>query len=842
MGTRLRNASAARRHMAAAWQVLPALALLLLWPSVARAQQDPAQDAQQDSQQEGINGKEYNVRQSVEIGERWTSIVGNGQVYDTFVNLQQGPRLLGFTTDMQSLDNKGGLFDRLFFSTFGYGGDPNDVSRLRIAKNKWYNFDAMIRRDQDAWDYSLMANPLNPVGTTAAPGGFVNGPPGYGPLATSTCTACVLVTSPHLMDTRRELGDYSLLLFPESAVRVRMGYSRNINSGPELSSLHLGTEQQLFEDVRTTVNTLRFGVDYRFAPRTNLSYDQTWNDYKGDTGATDKNQNPLFLLSNGTAVDLGASYNAAANQPCGATFLATGFVNPTCSAIINYLTHGRVRTSTPTEQLSFQSDYWKKIDITARATYTAGNADEYGYIESLFGRESRTNMTNELAKGTATGERVMATSDLGVTWNITDAWRFLDSFHYSNFHDPMQFASDTCAFFSPGMTTAVNVFTPTSPLPISCVAPGGAAAGMPAHNSSSEPDLAITLNGGFLKQEERTNLAEVDYQASWRFGARVGFRYRDRDIADNSFLDNNEFYFPGGAGGTAANFFNAARGDCAATAGVLPAGCTAFGTNGALMFVTPTVTLSPGSTNIHEYSGLFGIWAKPVRSWRISFDTELMSADNVFTRISPRQSQEYRVRSVWKPVSWFNLNGSIRDWEGRDNVYQINNKQHDRSYGLVAIFQPNEKYALELSYDYNDVYSTILVCYPGTPSPSGINKCVNVAGLIEATSVYKNRSSYGGFDFMWMPVRHLTTKLGGNFTGTSGSALFLNPNQEPGPLNSKWLSPKAEVDYAFTKRWMGKAYWNYYGYHEDFTDVPQDIYAPRNFHANLILLSAQYAF
>ena len=30
---------------------------------------------------------------------------------------------------------------------------------------------------------------------------------------------------------------------------------------------------------------------------------------------------------------------------------------------------------------------------------------------------------------------------------------------------------------------------------------------------------------------------------------------------------------------------------------------------------------------------------------KISFDTELMSADNSFTRISPRQTQEYRLRN-----------------------------------------------------------------------------------------------------------------------------------------------------------------------------------------------------
>ena len=240
MGNTLSKASARARRGSAPGLALLSLGLLLVWPLAAYAQQDP----QQDGELEGINGKEYNVKQSIELGERWTSITGNTDVYDTFVNLQQGPRLLGFTTEMQSLDNHGGLFDRLYVNAFGYGGDPNDVSRVRIAKNKWYNFDAMIRRDQNAWDYSLDANPLNP--TT----GFANGPAGYGPLATSTCTACVLTTSPHLLDTRRYLSDYKLLLFPESKVRIRMGYSRNINNGPELSSYHLGTEQSLLESVR----------------------------------------------------------------------------------------------------------------------------------------------------------------------------------------------------------------------------------------------------------------------------------------------------------------------------------------------------------------------------------------------------------------------------------------------------------------------------------------------------------------------------------------------------------------------------------------------------------------
>src|SRR6202140_4045452 len=317
--------------------------------------------AQQEEVQKGIDQGKYNIKQSIEFGGRFTSLGGDFQAYDTFVNLQQGPRLLDFTTEMRSLDHHATLFDRLYFSNFGYGGDPNNVSRLRVSKNRWYSLDAMFWKDQNFWDYSLQANPLNP--TTP----FTNGPAGYGPPA---CTSCVLGVSPHLFNTRRKLGDYSLLVLPDSKIRFRLGYSRNPVEGPGLSSIHEGTEQILLENYKTTVNTYRLGVDFRLLPRTNISYDQIWNYYKGDTGITDPFPNPLFHLSNGTPVDLGWSLNAGASQPCGNTFggapPGSGNVNPLCSAAFNYSNQRRTRTNTPTEQLTMQSNYWKDLDLWGR--------------------------------------------------------------------------------------------------------------------------------------------------------------------------------------------------------------------------------------------------------------------------------------------------------------------------------------------------------------------------------------------------------------------------------------------------------------------------------------------
>ena len=124
----------------------PSALKFLLMAAALLASLPPAGRAQQEEEQKGIDQGNYNIKQSIEFGGRLTTLSGDFQAYNTFVNLQQAPRLLGFTTEMRSLNHHGTLFDRLYFSNFGYGGDPYDVSRLRMSKNKWYNFDALFRK------------------------------------------------------------------------------------------------------------------------------------------------------------------------------------------------------------------------------------------------------------------------------------------------------------------------------------------------------------------------------------------------------------------------------------------------------------------------------------------------------------------------------------------------------------------------------------------------------------------------------------------------------------------------------------------------------------------------
>src|SRR5271154_6454976 len=137
--------------------------MALLLSPVVRAQDDA-------SELKGIDSGDYNIHQSIEFGYRASEINGNLDTYDTFENLGSGVRLFDYTLEMRSIDHNGLLFDNLSFSNFGYGGDPNDVSRLSMDKNKWYDFRVLFRRDKNFWDYNLPANPLNPTPSTPTVG------------------------------------------------------------------------------------------------------------------------------------------------------------------------------------------------------------------------------------------------------------------------------------------------------------------------------------------------------------------------------------------------------------------------------------------------------------------------------------------------------------------------------------------------------------------------------------------------------------------------------------------------------------------------------------------------
>jgi hypothetical protein len=710
--------------------------------------------AQEAETTQGVNRGDYNIQQSIELGYRFSDFTGNTAVYDTFVNLNQGPRLFNQSLQMHSLDHSGYLFDDLFMNSYGYGGDPNDVTRLGISKNKWYDFNATFRRDRNLWNYDLLANPLNPG--TSNP-------------------ADPLTFSPHLMQMTRRMSDYNLTILPQSKVRFRLGYNHNIDEGPSLSSFHSGTDVPLFQNWSTTQNNYHFGVDIKLLPKTNVSYDQFLQYYKGDTSYLDGALNgpfgglfPGYQLADGTPVDLGLIYDTAGRSPCAKPLSAPGTNPPTvasnCNATLAYNRSQIARVKDPVEQLSFQSNPIKQLDFAGRVSYSSSNSNVPDYYEFWNGLESRTGDQQFTTTGSASGKRISATADFDTTVFVTNKFRVQDEFHFSNYRIPGLFTNTTTTY-------------------------AGGVLGGPLAN----PAVAAATSSRFLGQNVRVNTIQFLYDFNQRLGMRLGYRHRFRDIPA----------------------FDAENG------------------------AAPTTD----DTKIKEDSALLGFWARPTDQLRLTYDMEINYADRSYTRVSPRQSQHYKFRTQYKPSQMVHVSATANIYQGLDDVFSIDHRDHNWSFGLDTAIVPNDRWSLDFGYDFNDVFSQTDICFfLSGVSPVSTTACPNPTGSneLEALSTYKNKTNYGFMDLMFQPVKRVRLNAGYMITATTGNTVILNPNSPAGPLQYNYHTPYASVKVDLQKGFAWKAGWNFYDYNEK--DEPIDLTGPRAFRGNNLALSLIYSF
>jgi len=754
---------------------------------------------------EGDSAGPYLIKQSAEFGGRISDFTGNTGTWDSFVNLGTGPRLLEYTLDIHSPTHTGWLFDDLLFSNFGYGGDPNDVSRIRAMKGKIYSFDASFRRDQNIFDYNLFVNPLNP--------------------ATSIPNVPIL-QSPHEFLLTRRMTDTNLNLFPVGKIQLRFGWSRVVNEGNSFSSNHQGTEGFLFQPTLNTTDNYHFGISWRAAPRTSLNYDQFYTYFKGDTsdqlGTVAQGTPfgiPAFFLAGGVPVQLGLPYNSVAGQPCNPT-LTAGVVNSACNGFFSYSRFGNTRNSFPTEQFSFQSNYFQRVDLAGRLNYSSDEAAMPSTAELFNGFISRNRVRASALTGGSLTHRISLAGDFGTTIWVTKKFRIVDTFRYDNFRIPGTWALTTANLVGANLLANPNVFTPaTCPPPFT-------AATCPQHNASSAADIIVDNRNDFLRQNRILNTFELEYDFTKQITGHAGFRYLRREITQR--IDNTQIqiFFPGPTAALAN------RGACA------PAALHPLNPDGTCTVAVPSADTGEDFAEINGFTGLLGFAARVGEKFRMNADVEFYSADNVFFRIDPRHSQDYRVRATYKPENWVTLGAVVRILETRNTSLDIGGLGHNRSYGVTGIFAPAEaKWSLDLSYDYNDIFSQTNICFVATPNfaPPGSITCGTP--FLSGVSVYNDISHFASGSFIVKPWQRVTAGVGYAVTSTSGNTLILNPNAPTGPLSFNYHLPTGSLAIALSKAVTFKGNWNYYDYNEKSAPGPT---LPRDFRGNVFTLSLRY--
>src|SRR5579884_2000878 len=226
------------------------LLVLILGMGAAWAQTPVAPTGLPTEPNRGDNASGYNFLQSFEVGYRYATIGGDQDMYRSTVNYTDGLRLLSSSLAIQSRDGHGKWFDQILLNTLGLGNDPYESASLRIEKNRLYRYDMLWRSDA-FFDPALNVS--------------------YGQ---------------HQINTVRHLQDHELTLFPRSSLKFFLGYSRDTQSGPALSTIQLfdsnGDEFPLLSDIRRQQNEYRLGADLKIAGfRINVLH--AWVDYKEDT-------------------------------------------------------------------------------------------------------------------------------------------------------------------------------------------------------------------------------------------------------------------------------------------------------------------------------------------------------------------------------------------------------------------------------------------------------------------------------------------------------------------------------------------------------------------------------
>lgn len=732
--------------------------------------QQPVSSSGASSQSAETTGAGYAIHQSVNVGYRAADLTGNYGMYDTLVNLHSGPRILDQDLSMQSLTHESLLFDDLFVSSFGWGGDPSNALRARIDKAKWYDFRATFRRDQNRFDFNLLANPLNPP---------------------SSSPSVPILNSPHEFETNRRMTDIDLTLLPQSVVSIRLGYSHNNMTGPSWSSVHEGTDALLFQPWNTTLNSWRIGADWKFAPRTSLSYDQSLQYFKGDTNYDLATSVPAFLPG-GSTVELGLPFNTAASQPCrpraGSPLIDSSgtLTNISCSGYFAYNRFQRQRTSIPTETVSLRSNYVQRLEVTA--SYSYSNATMKNPLTEFFnGLIPRTGQRQFVVTGPASTRQVSNVANVGVTLRITNHLRLVDTFYFWAYRIPENFAANEVDYTIPGISSR----TPCTPPACTLLTP----------LSATVQTTTPTLDQFSFNQNLKRNQTELVWDVSKKFGARVGYRYGHR-----MFTHWNDFL----------------AGD---------------------------VDLIPTA----EQTGLFGIWVRPTSNIRINFDGEHSNNynthsfyDYLLTRVSPRKESRYRLQANYTPRKWAVVGASANVWQASNNDALVSYFGHNRNAGFTASLNPRERFGLDLAYNYNDAAQNTLMCFNATlpvagavTDPNGFCAANDASNPLLTFAMYRNHTHFGLVSVMIKPVNRVSAQLGYSITSVGGQSPLLHPLYSDPDLHYNFHQPVVNVSIDLVKNLSWNLGWNYYEYIEKTFVGPT---LPRDLHANVATIALRYAF
>jgi hypothetical protein len=831
------------------------LAMLLLMTGVAVAQEAPAPAG------EVQNG--FEIHNTADLGGHMVGLTGSGRMYDTLVNIQSGPRVLGQTYTMHALPGtKHPLLDSLTAFSSGFGGDPNNYAKMDFSKGKLYEFSGLFRRDRQYFDYNLLGSVNLP--TVQVP---------YGMVSTGVPTAASLAwTQPTdsqvMFNTVRRMTDTNLTILPLSKVTFRVGYVQSIFQGPTLSpGRSIGKYDNILDEyVRNSTDDFLGAVDWKPVAHTKITYEEQIDHYKADSYFTLDPATFIAQEADGTPVSLG-DYDAPSNPytsaACNTGSMGSAYtssstytifsapntpgglpiINPACDAVTSYFRSQPTRVIYPTEILRMQSTSIKNISLNGDFRYEVAKSNLPNYYENFNGLDGvaatapgvtpaypAQAIRSSTETGVAIAQRRVVALDYGMTWQATKKISLADQVNYSNVHQP---GNTTLA------GSSLNAPSTTGNETINYA--GSLAAGPPLSISGN----TIGLIYAYFGTRNLTNNATISWDASSRATLALTYRYQAKTVIQTS-----------GTG--------------------------------------PMENL----IGMDENGAILNAALRPTNQWDLNGSAEISYTDNSFTPLGARQLQHYRVHTLYRPKPWATISGAYNDLERHNNTNNtgtpsadgpLQHVDHSRIVSLGLVLAPNEHYGFDFNYSYSDVYTSTNICYLSGAYTTTAGSTPSLPGAASTTSTGANNlcpdklTDWGPVkDFMdaptqyfsggltYTPNKQINSAVGYRISAVSGNQFFNDAQEVNGSLQSAYQSPYVNLAWTVHPGLIWRAEYNFYGYGEGgpsgapfcslatsattavvpcgtlsptgLTEPSSGLTAPRNFHANNVTLSMHYEF
>jgi hypothetical protein len=163
----------------------------------------------------------------------------------------------------------------------------------------------------------------------------------------------------------------------------------------------------------------------------------------------------------------------------------------------------------------------------------------------------------------------------------------------------------------------------------------------------------------------------------------------------------------------------------------------------------------------------------------------------------------------------------------------LNHVDHARVVSVGTELTPNEHFGFDLSYSYNDVYTSENICFQGAASPlpgglvapgvatqSGVLCGGVTAGHGSNNVLFLDRqfadapTQFGSAALALSPTTKLRYNLGYRVSAVNGNRSFSDARDVNGSMVSKYQTPFVGVAWTIHPGFIWKGEYNYYGYGE----------------------------